>query len=159
MSKQLINAFIREIKIAYNGKPWYGDSMVKVLQNMDPAIISTYPITGAHSIAEIACHVLAWREFLLQRLQGNDSFSVKQEKSFNWTRIDPVPQKAWPKLLEALDKNQQQIIVALSRSDDTLLDKKVAARNYNFKKLIQSIILHDVYHLGQIVLLKKNSSG
>ena len=39
--------------------------------------------------------------------------------------------------------------------DDQKLKEKVGGRNYDFFYLLHGIIHHDVYHLGQIAILKK----
>jgi uncharacterized damage-inducible protein DinB len=156
MGNTEINRLIREMKSIYSGSPWHGDCIKKILTNIAFETAFNRPVANAHSIAELLSHIIAWRELHNKRLHGNDLFSVKQQESFDWRKTDPIPEKAWPKLLHALDMNQQQMITALEQADDHLLDQKVVKRNYTFRKLIRGIIQHDIYHTGQIALLKKS---
>lgn len=57
--------------------------------------------------------------------------------------------------MQVLDDEHHRLIVALERPDDSLLTKEVAGRKYNFRYLLHHIVHHDIYHLGQITLLKK----
>jgi len=156
MATKEINKLVRKMKSIYDGDPWYGDSIQKKLQNITPEIALERPIPDAHCIAELLAHIISWRELLNKRLQGEDAFSVSQQESFNWTRFDPDPETMWDSLLKALDKNQQQIISQLKQEDDALLNQKVAQRSYNYRYLIKGIMEHDIYHLGQIALLRKH---
>lgn len=154
MARKIIHGVIREMKSNYNGSPWYGNSMLTILREVNPLIVFAYPIAGAHSIAEILCHIISWRESLSKLLQGMH-YSVKQQESFDYTRIDPNHQTAWGSLVKALDENQRQIIWILEQADDELLNKKAPGRSYSLGRLIRHTLQHDVYHLGQIAVLKK----
>jgi uncharacterized damage-inducible protein DinB len=139
----------------YNGDPWYGDSFNSVLKDIDPEAVIKKENKGTHSISEILAHVIGWREFLLSRLSGNN-FKTEQEETFNWKRIDNNEKTAWKSLLDALEENQNRIINALEKASDELLNTPVRERNYNLEYLFEGIIQHDLYHLGQISLLKKS---
>jgi hypothetical protein len=43
----------------------------------------------------------------------------------------------------------------VEQQTDDLLDKQVAERDYNFRKLFHGVLQHDVYHLGQIAYIVK----
>jgi uncharacterized damage-inducible protein DinB len=156
MSTKEISGLIRKMKSVYQGDPWYGEPIKKVLQDIDAEKVFNKPIPQAHSMAELLTHIISWRELLNKRLHGDDSFSVRQKESFDWKRIDPDPKTAWENLKKALEINQQQIIDGLEQANDDLLKQKVAKRKYNYRYLIKGLIQHDIYHLGQIALLKKN---
>ncbi|GAA4307548.1 DinB family protein [Compostibacter hankyongensis] len=153
-----IRHLIHDLQNTYAGDPWYGDSVTKILGDITPDIAFARPLPGRHAIAELLAHLVGWREFLNRRLQGDARFAIAQTESFDWTRTHPDPEKAWPMLLEALESGQQQIIAGLEQADDTLLDTQVPGRNYDFRQLIQGVIHHDIYHAGQIAILKKAES-
>lgn len=155
MSKKNLNKFIRKMKSVYSGGPWYGDSIQEKLQGITPEMAMARPIPDAHCIAEILSHMISWRELLSEHLKGHDEFSVNQKESFDWRRFDSNPETVWNSLLKVLEENQQQIITLLEKGDDSLLNQKVPQRIYNYRYLIWGIMQHDIYHLGQIALLKK----
>ncbi|TAN11082.1 MAG: DinB family protein [Chitinophagaceae bacterium] len=154
MTKE-ISILIGEMNDIYKGDPWYGESMREILEDVNPKIVFDHPLPDAHCIAELLSHIIAWRRLVVRRLQGDDTFSVNQTESFNWKLIDDNPATAWESLMQILDDEHRRLILALEQSDDSLLDKEVAGRKYNFRHLLHHIVHHDIYHLGQITLLKK----
>lgn len=155
MPKTEIRKFIRSLKSVYSGGPWYGDSILNKVRDISSEQAFNRPLPQAHTIAELVAHMINWRKLLAKRLQGDDAFFVTQKTSFDWQLIDPSPATAWKSLLKALDDNQQQILAELEKADDAFLNRKVAKRKYSYRVLVNGIIQHDIYHLGQIVLLLK----
>ena len=147
----------KKIEEVYSGDPWYGEPFKSILNGIDPGIALKKEKKGTHNIAEILAHIIGWREFLLTRLTGND-FKIEQEETFNWKRIDNNEKTAWKSLLIALEETQNKILNILEKSDDNLLDMPVHEKNYKMEYLIEGIIQHDIYHFGQISLLKKLTS-
>lgn len=155
MAHAEIRRHIRKLSSVFEGSPWYGPSVWRVLQEIDAEKVFLRPLPDAHCIAELVAHMLAWREVLLRRLHGDNAFSMSQDKSFDWRLVELDPQRAWPALLQALEDQQRAIVEALEAADDDLLSTVVPGKSYNYRTLIQGIIHHDIYHAGQIILLGK----
>lgn len=156
MASTEIKRYILRLNSIYRGNPWYGNAITRQLARADERLVFSRPVSGAHSMAEILAHLIAWRQLLARRLQGDASYVVRQKESFDWRRIDPHPETAWNTLLHVLDKSQKDILNGLENQDDGLLNKQVAGRRYTYRKLLEGILEHDIYHLGQIALLIKN---
>jgi uncharacterized damage-inducible protein DinB len=150
-----INMLIKKFEEVYDGNPWYGDSFKSILKDIDSKATLKKEKKGGHSIAEILAHIIGWREFFLSRLTGND-FKIEQEETFNWKRIDNNQETVWKSLLDTLEETQSRILNLLEKADDNLLDIPVHERNYNLEYLLEGVIQHDIYHFGQISLLKKS---
>lgn len=145
----------KKFKTIYDGSPWYGDSIKSILKKIDHEKALVKADENTHSIAELVSHMIAWREFMLKRLKGDNHFDVSQENSFDWKRIDSNKKTAWQSLFKALGKNQQEILSSLEKLDDDFLESPVAKRKYKMSYLIEGVIQHDLYHIGQISLLFK----
>ena len=91
----------------------------------------------------------------MSKIKGDNDFKMTQKLSFDWKRIDRNEKTAWKSLLIALDINQNEILATLKKLDDDFLKLLVSRRRYNIEFLIEGGIQHDIYHLGQISLLKK----
>jgi len=137
----------KQLARTYSGDPWHGPSLRSVLQDVDAAKAKSRPLSAAHSIAELAAHILAWREETLQRLEGNGRDLPMEE---NW----PEPPE-WSELLERLDRSHDALGKAVAALDEEVLDEKVKRRRESHYVLLQGIIHHDLYHAGQIAILKK----
>ena len=144
-----------KIEEVYNGEPWYGDPVMSILKNIKPETALKKVNENVHSIAELAVHILRYREFLLNVLTVNDSFKIDQEETFNIRRIDQNGKTVWNSLLNMLEQNQQAILKELDQKEDDILAQPVKEKPYNVEYLIEGLVQHDIYHLGQISLLKK----
>jgi hypothetical protein len=54
----------------YNGSPWIDISILAVLENITAAQAARHTLPGCNSIWEITRHMIAWRNNVLQRVQG-----------------------------------------------------------------------------------------
>lgn len=144
-----------QLKLIYNGDPWYGDSITSALNSVDPKLIFDSPGNGLHSIAELTAHMLTYRIFAEDRLQGNTESPPDQEKTFDWRTFSSDKESIWNTLRSRLDLNQQNLLALLDQVEDSILNQKVAGKPYSFGYLLTGILQHDLYHLGQIVFVNK----
>jgi hypothetical protein len=101
----------------YSGDPWHGPSLRSILEGINGAEANARPIPGAHSIAELAAHILAWREETLRRLDGKGR-DLTMEENF------PEPIE-WRELLARLDGTHDALTKAVAALDEDVLDEKV----------------------------------
>ena len=141
----------KQLQRTYSGEPWHGPSLRSILEGIDGDEAKARPISGAHSIAELAAHILAWREETLRRLEGKGR-DLPMEENF------PEPLE-WNELLARLDRSHEALTKAVAALDEDVLDEKVRGRRESYYVLLQGIIHHDLYHAGQIAILKKGLSG
>jgi len=154
--KKGVNLFINKYNKVYKGSPWYGDSLMSILNKVDPGKVFVKPSgKKTNSIAEITAHIIGWREFLLSRISEKHKFKLTQKDTFNWKRIDKNEKTAWKNLLRKMDVVQNEIIKILNNSDDEILNLKVRDRKFKIKYLLDGVLQHDIYHIGQIAALNK----
>ena len=154
-----VELLTKKIEKVYSGNPWHGNSIKSVLRDIDPKTAFTMAAGNVHTIAELVAHIIAWREFVISKIKDDRNFKITQKLSFDWERIDRNEKTAWKSLLNALEKNQNEILTTLKKLDDDFLKLPVSRRRYNNEFLIEGGIQHDIYHLGQISLLKKMIKG
>ena len=156
--KKEINLIINKYNKVYKGSPWYGNSLTSLLNKVDPDKVFIKPSGKKNnSIAEITAHIIGWREFLLSRLSEKHQFHLTQKETFNWKRIDKNERTAWKNLLKRMDVIQNEIIKILDNSDDEILGLRVRDRKFKMKYLLDGVLQHDIYHIGQIAALNKIS--
>lgn len=146
---------INQLDQTFDKNPWYGEPIHSILKSVDPGNVFKSPTEGIHTIAELVTHLITYRVFAIKRLTGDDDFYVSQEKSFCWQRLYPEKKDAWDNLMDKLTTEHQHLLSILRESDSSILDKTVGGQSYSFRYLLNGIIQHDLYHLGQIVLIKK----
>lgn len=129
---------------------------------LDVALLSTVaPVAAAdaakniyslNSIWQIIYHITNWRETLVLRIQ-NKKPTVPENNFFE--EITDTSEAAWQTLLQRLEESQKNLVALLKGKKDIEWDDLPSKGNYSSFELMQSILQHDAYHLGQIVLIKK----
>ena len=148
MEKEIQN-LVSLLKQTYEKGAWHGPSVKQGLENIsDEQAFSRLPDT--HSIIELVAHMAAWRIYVVEKLKGNAAYKVTDELNF--------PQLTdWKQAVQQLDESQAQLIAAIEKFPEEKLREKVAGfiDAYSYYTLLHSIIHHDLYHTGQIILIKK----
>ena len=153
MNKEIFQ-IIQQLKEAYEGDPWFGRSVKSLLKDVDKNIAFEKP-KGQHSILELLWHIVIWREFTINRLGNEEKVSLQYFDENDWQQLDHNDKALWKKGLDRLEETQSELIEALQKQQDNILNETVPGRKYNFEKLLYGIIQHDIYHIGQIAYITK----
>lgn len=148
-----IENIINQLKESFNGDPWFGRSVVALLNEVDEELAFQKP-SGQHSMLELLWHMIVWREFTISRIKPSGK-SIAYFEEADWQKLDHSDKSLWQQGLQRLHQTQEELINVLQGLDDLILDKTVADRNYDFRKLLYGIVQHDIYHLGQIAYITK----
>ncbi len=104
---------------------------------------------------ELLWHMNTWAEFTLGGLENRTVEQMKVIEANDWRNIDPKIH-TWKKGIEQLKATHNKIIELLKqKEDDSFLGDIVPLRKYNFRFLLNGLIQHNIYHLGQVAYLKK----
>ena len=146
-----------QLKRAFEGNAWHGPSVSEVLAGVTAEQAAAHPIAGGHSIWELTLHIGTWERVGRRRLQESNPIEVPDEE--DWPAVGNTSDEAWQATLEKLRSNHQALRTALRGLDETRLDEIVPGTQYSIYFLLQGVIQHDLYHAGQIALLKKAVSS
>jgi uncharacterized damage-inducible protein DinB len=135
----------------YDGDPWIEINIRGTLEGLS-AKGASQKVGSLNTIWQIVNHAINWRETLLKRIQGENA--PAPENNFIETITD-VSEEAWSQTLKRLQSSQDHLLSYLSAEKEINLDEKPREGPYSRYELIEGILQHDVYHLGQIVLIKK----
>lgn len=153
MNKEL-SAIISNLEEVLTGTPWYGRSVYAIVEEVDPTTVYKKPCEDGHSLIELLYHTTNWAEFVLEAVKGNKDKSVQYFEENDWRTIHPADD-TWEKGLQQLKKVHRELISLLKTKDDSLLDQVVGGRKYNFRNMLNGLIQHNIYHLGQIAYVNK----
>jgi uncharacterized damage-inducible protein DinB len=151
MNKEL-HSIIRNMDNVMYVRPWYGDAVMPMLKKIHPAVVYINP-KNSHAAIEILYHMIAWMHFAVDAVNGKDVKGEVGEIPQNWRGIDPKVH-TWNAALEELDQTHKQLIALLQTKDDSFLKEKLPSRDYNYRFLLNGLMQHNIYHLGQIAYLK-----
>ena len=137
---------------AYAGGAWHGPALRQLLRGVSARQAAARPVRGAHTIWELVLHITAWKRAVLRRMQGKAT-SLSPAENF-----PPMPRATtanWKKTQAALRAAQQDLHHAVSALPESRLKKIVPGKRYTVYFMLHGLVQHDLYHAGQIALLKK----
>jgi len=153
MNKE-VQSIIRNLQNTLSGQPWFGRALYPILEEVDIKKIYTKPGNSAHSLIELLYHMITWADFTLKRIQEVDDMDLAVFEKMDWRVVNPKTH-SWKKGLAEFKGIHKKIITLLEKKDDLFLKEKVDYRKYNFRFLLNGLIQHNIYHLGQIAYVKK----
>ena len=144
-----------QLRRAFNGEAWHGDSLFEILEGVTAARAAARPIAGAHTIWELVLHVAAWDGAVLRRLGGG---AVELSDAENFPPVTDTSEAAWRAALARVRRGHEGLVAAVVSLPDSRLDDMVPGKegaHYTFYYMLHGVVQHELYHAGQIALLKK----
>src|SRR5215210_3246939 len=138
------------------GLAWFGPALRPLLAAVSPVTATRRPLQHRHTIWELVLHLAANIDFVLARLDG-----TKLELSANadWPPVPERTDAAWADALATLDARYEMLLARMKGLGDAQLAQRVVGRRYDVCAMLHSIIHHNVYHTGQIALLRDDSDS
>jgi hypothetical protein len=143
---------------AYDGEPnrdtaWHGPSVSALLRDVSASDALVRPLTGCHTIWEIVLHIAYWDEVCVRRLAG-ERLSVTTGSPEDWPERVGESESDWQQTL-ARGRAARDSFVAAVRSLSTAdLDSVVPSWGWTFYTMIHGTLHHDLYHAGQIAMIR-----
>jgi uncharacterized damage-inducible protein DinB len=145
--------YISHFEAIYQGEPWFGESFEEKLKGLSDQTAFQRPAPEAHSIAELLHHCIYWRAMLIKRLEGDLAFKGSMKSEENWLPLEKLKLKGWKKILEDWHASQHRLLEGLRKAPDNFLS--LPYRNgHTHAHLVEGVLQHDIYHLGQIGLVR-----
>jgi uncharacterized damage-inducible protein DinB len=149
-----IDRILDQLKRAYEGNAWHGPSVREVLEGVTAAQAHARPLANSHTIYELVRHIAVWEDVGRRRLQG-DPADVEISSPADWPPRDDTSEEAWKHAKAALDRGHQALVEAISNVAESHLDEPVYEGKSSVYVTLHGVIQHDLYHTGQIAILKK----
>lgn len=146
---------IKSFESTLSGQPWFGRAVYEILGEVDESKAGTKPNGTEHSMLELIWHMNTWAEFVLGAVENRSVEEMKKIEANDWRNIDPKTH-TWKKGIEQLRAIHTTITELLNqKSDDNFLSEVVPTRKFNYRFMLNGLVQHNIYHLGQIAYLKK----
>jgi uncharacterized damage-inducible protein DinB len=147
---------LRTLDQAYDRKSWHGTTLRGSLRQVTAEEAAWRPDPDRHNIWELAVHAAYWKYVILRRLRGTERGSFPLEGS-NWF-IRPagsMGEREWREDLALLGRVHRDLRDAVASLTEAALDSAPEGTTTPLSDLIVGGALHDIYHAGQIQLLKR----
>jgi uncharacterized damage-inducible protein DinB len=147
-----ISRIVDQLQRAFEGNAWHGPAVSEVLQEVPVEQALKKSIARAHSIWQIVLHMTAWHIAITQRLEG---YEVELSDEEDWPKVTNSNKNSWNSALNLLNESYENLLKKVSSLSEADLEKTVPGRDHSVYFLLHGIIQHDLYHTGQIAILKK----
>ena len=148
-SAQVVLALLDE---AYERKTWHGPNLKQSIKGVTARQAAWRPGRGRHNIWEVTIHAAYWKYAVRRRIEGGKrgSFVLEGSNFFSRPEAGKLNEQAWKTDKKLLDREHR----ALRTTIANLLRTPRAAK---FMPQLYGIAFHDIYHAGQIRLLRRLS--
>lgn len=155
MPNERVSLLLAQMDYAFGEGGWYA-SMHKALDDLTAADAAWSPGPGVNTIWQQVNHLTFWKQIIANRMNGAPLTGkrISNDETFG-APGNPDDQTGWQSTLDRFYSAHQALRDALSRQDETALDEPLPGERTPLQELISGENTHDVYHLGQIVLLRK----
>jgi hypothetical protein len=143
------------IDSAYNRPSWHGTNLRRSIRGLTARQAAWRPAPNRHSIWELVVHAAYWKYVALRRLTGGRRGSFPLKGSDWFARGEASDERAWREDVALLDRTHRAFrdaVAALTRRD---LERTPGASPVKTVAMLSGVAAHDLYHAGQIQLLKR----
>jgi hypothetical protein len=140
---------------AYERKAWHGPNLKGSVRGLTAEAAVWRPRPDRHSIADNVVHSAYWKYAVRRRLRAEKrgSFALKGS---NWFAIPtPLSESTWREFVILLDNEHRALRDAIAAFPAQQLYEFPKGGKVRYISLLHGIAMHDVYHAGQIQLLKR----
>jgi uncharacterized damage-inducible protein DinB len=147
-------SIIKNLENTLTGEPWFGRAVFTIMDEVDEAKTNLKPNNTEHSMNELLWHMITWAEFTMANLENKKPEELASIEGNDWRVLNPK-QHSWKQGLAELKSIHKKIADVLNTKEDGFLKDMVPNRRYNFRFMLNGLIQHNIYHLGQIAYVKK----
>jgi hypothetical protein len=137
----------------HEGEAWHGTPLRGILNNVTAGMAMKRVVPSVHTIWELVLHLTVWRRVVVRRIGGEPVLSLTPQE--DWPRREDETEGAWRDVLGELDESQQVLVASVGTMTVERLNDPVPGHDYTFYVMLHGIVQHDIYHGGQIALIKK----
>lgn len=141
-----------QLRHAFEGDAWHGPALLELLQDVDAAAAAAKPLPDVHSIWELVLHIAAWDQAARFRIGGE---TVQPTGTANFPVVPKPTAAAWRKAVTQAKRTHDVLVKTVKGLSESRLRERVPGKKYDFYFMLHGVAQHELYHAGQIAILKK----
>ena len=155
-----IKLLLQVLDGAFLGRGWQGTTLTGALRGVTPKHALWRPGPKRHNVWELALHTAYWKYVVRRRITGDETRGAFPRSPSNWPAVPAVPDAAaWRRdvgLVKEMHAELRTVVAGLK-------PRRLAARSptgkWTYAEMIHGVAAHDLYHTGQIQLIKRLMRG
>ena len=158
MSNVLVSYISKQLNDLQKKELWMGQNFEEKFAqiNEEEAFISYQ--SHMHSVAQIVAHLTAWKKDALLKVTKGIG-QLMDDHNDNWPNNEELKKIGWDQIKQDFENAHENLMTALSGQNDELLEltyhDQDYKKEYEMAFMLEGLLHHDVYHLGQIGLIIK----
>lgn len=142
-----------QLKRSLEGGAWHGPALEELLIDVTAEQAAAKPAPSVHSICEIVLHITSTERLVCERLQGKPTVLPAEE---DWPPITDQSEAAWTGTKLGLREINERLRKAVRLLDERRLEDPIVEGFSSIYVTLHGTVQHNLYHAGQIALLKKS---
>ncbi|MFH1179098.1 MAG: DinB family protein [Candidatus Bathyarchaeota archaeon] len=145
--------FLRDqIETTFKGDSWHGPNLVKTLAGIDYEQALMSPLGERHTIWELTDHIAFWMEKVWKSVRDHER--LNPDKKSDWPKMGASAEE-WTQSVNRLEAAVNMTLGELASWTNDDLEEMVPGEKFSFKQMLHGVVHHNLYHAGQINLLKQ----
>lgn len=150
-----LKILMRLVEESYVKKAWHGPNLRGSIRGITLEEAAWRPTPDRHNIWEIVVHCAYWKYVVRRRILGEKMGSFPLKGS-NWFKRPVVfTPAALSQDIALLQETHKTMVEAIQSLEPSMLSRIPKNSKVSTEAIIRGIASHDVYHAGQIQLLKR----
>lgn len=155
MSEPAITLLLDGLDQAYDHTSWHGPNLKGSIRRVNAEEASRRPGPGRKSIAEHVVHAAYWK-YAVRRLLRNDPRGSFALKGSNWFALgESISEPDWKTYVALLEAEHRLLHETISIFPAARLHEPSPKKKYRCVDVIRGVTAHDLYHAGQIQLIRR----
>jgi uncharacterized damage-inducible protein DinB len=144
-----------QLRRAFEGDAWHGPALLELLEDVDAVTAAAKPLPDVHSIWELVMHIAVWDGAACRRLAGE---KFQPTGVANFPLVPRPSEAAWRKAVAHAKRTHDALVKTVAALPESRLRERVPGKKYDFYFMLHGVAQHELYHAGQIAILK-NAQG
>lgn len=155
-----IKLLLQVLDDAFQGRGWQGTTLTGALRGLTPRQALWRPRPGRHNVWELTLHTAYWKYVVRRRIAGDDARAGFPRSPSNWPAIPhPANAAAWRRDVWLTKQMHAELKAAVAALPPRRLGARSPAGRWTYAQVIHGVAAHDLYHTGQIQLIKRLMRG
>jgi uncharacterized damage-inducible protein DinB len=155
MTEPLIALLVRQLHQSFDSASWHGTNLMGSLRGLDRTTLTWRPQPERHNIAELAVHAAYWKYRACRLLDETAPRKFDLPGSDFFARDRYASDAEWAADVELLRDWHRRLTGAVETFDPSRLGERTSGDRFTFAELIGGVAVHDIYHAGQIQLIRR----
>jgi hypothetical protein len=151
------DVLLRALDEAFDRRSWHGTNLRGSIRGLTPEAAAWRPAPGRHNIWELVVHAAYWKYAVRRRLVGEKrgSFPLAGSNWFARPQAGESRRAQWRRDLQLLTGQHRALREAVASMPETAWARRAPRSAFDNQSLVAGAAAHDLYHAGQIQLLKR----